>query len=209
VPKEKIFWSRSRLVVVELMDSLERVRGVENTSPIAVQYDFGNLREAQIARPPRLIWKNQGGLALEQVNSPPIVVTLEDGTTQSTTQTVGYRRNNYLLRIWENDPESAEILLDQLVTAAQLVDRNDRFVFERAPWQFITETEARWNENGRALIDVTVGVRVPIAKQPIGEVVDVIVRGSKFRAGIENPANEPLDQYDYDVDRISPDSWPG
>lgn len=201
--------TRSRALVAELMGKLVETRTIEETEPYDIQFNFGNLKDAEFARPPRIIWLNQGGLALEMVQAPPIIVMNEDGTTTKTTvPAVGYRRSDYICRILERDPEQAEIVLDQLVTASRLIDRTDAIVFDRAPWKFTTEVEGRWLEAGFALIDVTVGFRTQVAAEPIGSDEDVIVAGYEFRAGIEKPAGEPMEESEYDVDRLT-GPWPG
>lgn len=209
MPTNNQIWSRSRLVVKELMEAFARTRVIEGTVPSDIEYEFGNVEDAKFGRPPRLVWINTGGVALELVTAPPIIVMNPDGTTTKTTvPAVGYRRNNYVLRILERDAAQAEVVLDQMVTASQLIDRNDRVVFDKALWDFATEKDGKHLEGGMALIDVTVGVRVSIAKMPIGERRDVIVLGSEFRAGIENPPGEPLSEVEYDVDRGT-GPWPG
>lgn len=208
---DEIIWTRSRVIVRELMQKLDRTRELENTKPFKIPYDFGNLKDAQHARPPRIIWLNEGGLALQKVAAPAVEILNADGTTTKTTvPAIGYRLSKHTIRIWERDPEKAEVVLDQLVTSANMIDRPDAIVFQDAPWKFVTEVEGRWLENGFAMIDATCGIRSRVAASPIGSNTDVIVASAEFRAGIENPLHEPLDESEYDVDRITiQPEWPG
>lgn len=203
-----IIWTPSRLVVKALMEKLTEVRSVEKYLPNEIPYDFGNLADAVRSRAPRLIWKNRGGVILETVNAPSIQ-TVSSGGVPSTTLAVGYNRSNYVVRIWERDPALAEIILSELVTASRLMDRSDQVVVEKMPWDFITETEGKWLENGAAIIDATIGIRASAAKEPIGSTADVVVAGSEFRAGINTDGNlsDPNDA-EFDVNRLT-GAWPG
>lgn len=210
-----ILWSRSRLVVKELMEALDETRRIEKTNPHKLPYDFGNLKDANLARPPRLIWMHQGGIILEMVQqAPQIVVISETPHTVApvTVPAIGYRRSNYLVRIWAEDITKAEIILDQLVTSSRLINRSDSYVFANMQYSVPTELEGKWNETG-AVIDAVVGVRTSVPSVPIGAYQDVVVQGNEWRAGITQvqPFTEDLDESTtYDPDRLTGDpSWPG
>ncbi len=195
--------SRSRAEIDTLMDKLFTVRNIEKTLPHKIKHEFGKLSDVLHAAPPRIVWIYQGGKALEKVPAPDVV----GDQPEKTVPAVGYRRSDYLARIWAPDLERAEIILDQLVTASRLTDYPDKYVFENMNYTVPTELEGKWLELG-SVIDAQIGIRSSVPAVPVGTDIDVIVAGNEFRAGYEIPSGEDLEDSVYDVDRLT-GPWPG
>lgn len=183
----------SEIVVLSLGEQLEVVRGIEGSSPSVVPFEFGNLKDAEHGKTPRIVWIHEGGVVLERVATPVV----EDEPAP-----VGTRRARYRARLRFKTKEECEVALDQLVRAARLLASPDRIVFDNAPYEFVTQVEGRHVE-GAQLLDALLGIRTSTARDPIGSTREVTVTGSEFRAGIENPVGEDPDDPDaeYDVDR--------
>ncbi len=203
--------SRSRKVVNALMDQLLVVRGIEKTEPALIKHDFGNLKDAMNAVPVRMIWLHEGGVILEKIRAPASDSDKldSDGNPVVSVPSAGTRLSNYRVRIWADDVEQAEKILDQLVTASKKLPNPDMIVFEGRPYQFPTENEGKWKTVG-ALIDAHIGIRSSVPARPVGETVFVTVlnQGQEFRAGIETPVGEPMNESEYDVDRLTT-PWAG
>lgn len=183
--------SRSELVIDSLMTQLAEVRRIEDSSPTTIEHDFGNLKDAEHGRPPRVIWVHRGGLAVT-----PDIAPTEEGEPAS----AGYRVATYVARLWMPDVQQCEELLDQLVTASRFIDRPQAISFVNQRYEFPTQVEGKWLERGQ-IIDATVLIRSSVPAEPRGSTEDVTVVGSEWRAGIANPADEPDDEVEYDVDR--------
>lgn len=192
------------------MDKLFVVRGLEKTEPTLVRHDFGNLKDAMNAVPVRMIWLHEGGIVLEKNRAPASDSDQVDaaGNPVVSVPSAGTRCSNYRVRIWADDVEQAEVILDQLVTASKLMTNPDMIVFEGRPYEFPTEVQGKWKELG-ALLDARIGIRSSVPARPVGETVFVTVENTDqhFRAGIENPVGEDTESSEYDVSKPFP--WSG
>lgn len=194
--------SRSRAVIDALMAKLAEVREIEDVVPFTVKHDFGNLADAQHARPPRVVWLFQGGQALEIVPTTP---------AEGEPLPIGYRQSRYLARIWTPNEgvglegrgtglERAEQLLDQLVIAGRLLPDSAQVSFAGQPYSVPTETDGKWLETG-SVIDATVIIRTTVPSEPRDADASVTIADTDIRTGIENPIDEPESATAYEVNQ--------
>jgi hypothetical protein len=183
----------SELVIDALMAQLEVVRGIEETEPASVKHEFGNLKDAEHGVTPRIVWIHEGGVALEKSTAP---------VPAGAPAPLGQRRPRYRARLRFKEKEDCELALDQLARAARLLPSPNTIILENAPYEFVTQVEGR-HVQGAQLLDVLVGIRVSVPRDPIGSTTEVTVVGNELRAGIENPVGEDPDDVgaEYDVNR--------
>ena len=210
---------RSRAVVDQLMAALTNVRKAESTVPFELDYGFGNLAFDAHGRPTRLTWIHKGGIVLKKVAAPPVQSeeTDSEGEPVTTVPAQGYRRADYLCRIWANGFNrddaaiNAERILDQLATAALQLEFPDQVSFLDAPYKFTSEVDGKHIDKG-ALLDATVYIQSSVPSQPVGGTMDVVVTGYEFKDGIVDDVETSVDDVpdgQFEIDRVEPepDTW--
>ncbi len=165
-------------LIEEFHTEFERLRAVEAKSrsepkPAPIDYDFGNLARNQNDFPPRTIWIEQGGSF-----DAGRIKGLE-GETLAT----GVTRNQ--VGFWfPSKAECRKALFDMnIATHRTAYGPNVRWL----SWEFPTEVEGRWYENGAALMIATVEVLLPVPKEVPGETVQVMPEGHEQKAQYDDP----------------------
>lgn len=111
------------------------------------------------------------------------------------------------VRIFHTSEEQLEHTLLSLWRATDRV-ASDRFGWAEAYAEDKTEEVGPRVNQGTFVAVLRIPAWIPIPKPYDGEVDHVVVTGNEFRAGLENPEGEDLEDVEYDVDRLTT-AWPG
>ncbi len=179
-------------LIQEIHTKLEALRAVEAGSPPAaiptpIPYGFGNLKRNENAAPPRVIWIEQGGRC-------------DSGRLKGIeAETIGIDICRLQIGIWATSKAEARKIWRRLRAASHRVTfgPNANWV----GWEFPTELEGKWLENGRELLLATVELNLPVPRHVPGEIEEVTPEGHRLKVELENPAD------DTDIETVF-SNWP-
>jgi hypothetical protein len=158
---------------------------------------FGKVEWKEGMRAPRLHWMQPGGTFTLLSN------VANAGEPEGVHSRLGFRVARSRVALWHVSPEHVEHMLDRLWMATDRSTGGEAFRWQTASYDYPTETEGPWLQNGHSVIVLSLPVELAVAGEYDGETTLVTVTGSQFRAGIENPVGEDPNDVDaeYDVNR--------
>jgi len=156
---------------------------------------FGKIDWKEGMRAPRLHWMQPGGSFTLSSN------VADTGDGELVRSSIGFRVARSRVAIWHVSAEHVEHLLDRLWMATNRSQGGEAFRWQTATYDYPTETEGPWLQNGHSVIVLSLPVELAVAGEYDGERVLVEVQDSEFRAGIRNPPDEAEATTAWEVDR--------
>jgi hypothetical protein len=149
---------------------------------------------------PRMAWIHAGGDF--NVTQPPLA---PDADTQ---RPLMARVAVSMAKMWGVTDELVERYLDRLVLATRQMPEPARFMWSAASYEYPTQEVGKGMQNGVSVLTLKLPIALSVASVTDAQPGPVVVTGNEFRAGIENPAGEDIEESEYDVDRLT-SAWPG
>ncbi len=176
---------------------------LEAEGRVAPSVVFGKLTWTEQARAPRIAWEHHGGSFTSQANVPSAPAD-EDGNVP--TPSLGYRVARTRVALWHISPEHLEHMLERLWLATSRTTGGEAFRWQTAVYEYPTETEGPWLQNGHSVIVLSLPVEIPVAGEFDGETTPVEITSTEIRTGIESPAGEDITATAYEENQwVTPD----